>query len=132
MKVFIADDSEIMREHLKEMLSCYSEIEIIGTADNTGRAVESIGQLRPDLVILDIRMPDGNGIDVLRSVKKRGSLPVIIMFTNYPFPQYRKKCLDTGAEYFFDKSSESDQMIKTIEKLLVDFPPSGSRQLRKV
>lgn len=131
MKIFIADDSEIMREHLKEMLSCYPEVEIIGMADSASQAVESILSLKPDVVILDIRLPDGNGIDVLRAVKKDNQAPVVIMFTNYPFPQYRSKCQEAGAEHFFDKSSESDKMIRTLEKLLVDFSPSSSRRLKK-
>ena len=121
MRVFIADDSDIMREHLTEVLSNYSRIEIVGLAGNGGEAIESVKALTPDVVILDIRMPDGSGIDVLEQVKRFESPPVVIMFTNYPFPQYRKKCRDAGAEFFFDKSNESHKVIETLEFLAERF-----------
>jgi len=60
-------------------------------------------------------MSNGNGIEVLEQVKKSVAAPVVIMFTNYPFPQYRKKCSEAGAEFFFDKSSESHKVIETLE-----------------
>jgi len=129
MKVIIADDSKIMREHLTGMLSNYKEIEIIGEAQDSIQAISTIRRLKPDVVILDIRLPGhGNGIDVLQSVKQEKPSPIVIMFTNYPFPQYRKKCMEAGAEYFFDKSSESHEMIRTLEELLKEFQVSGSRQ----
>ena len=68
------------------------------------RALESVRELVPDVVILDIRMPGDSGIEVLEKMKKNVDPPVVIMFTNYPFPQYREKCRQAGAEFFFDKS----------------------------
>ena len=121
MKVLIADDSAIMREHLADALSGYSRIEIVGEAVNGQQALESVRRLAPDVVILDIRMPDGNGIEVLEQLKKSEGPPVVIMFTNYPFPQYRNKCREVGAEYFFEKSSESHKVIETLEVLADKF-----------
>ena len=125
MRVLIADDSEIMREHLTEALSGYSQIEIVGEAGDSDQAIESVRALAPDVVILDIRMPNGSGIDVLEQVKKNLTPPVVIMFTNYPFPQYRKKCREAGAEFFFDKSSESHKVIETLESLAGRFEALG-------
>lgn len=125
MRVLIADDSEIMREHLTDALSIYSQIEIVGEAGDSDQAIESVRTLAPDVVILDIRMPNGSGIDVLEQVKKNLAPPVVIMFTNYPFPQYRKKCREAGAEFFFDKSSESHKVIETLESLAGRFEALG-------
>ena len=117
MRVFIADDSQIMRERLKEMLSETPGVEIIGEAGQGGEAIRDIIESKPDVVILDIRMPGGNGIDVLQAIKKGDPAPTVIMLTNYPYPQYRKKCMGLGADYFFDKYSEFERLMEMIEQL---------------
>jgi len=117
VKVFIADDSLIVREHLVTMFSELAGIEIVGQAEHVTEAISAIRSLRPDVVILDIRMPGGSGLDVLRNIKQDGVGPIVIILTNYPFPGYRQKCLDTGADFFLDKSSEFDQIPKLLERL---------------
>lgn len=117
MKVFIADDSPILCERLKTMLSDFPEIEVVGQAEDTSGAIKSIKKLKPDLVILDIRMPGGSGIEVLQSIKKERPDIKVIVFTNYPYPQYRKKCMDLGADFFFAKATESDEISRAIEQM---------------
>jgi len=118
MKVFIADDSPILCERLKTMLSDFPEVEISGQAKDTPEAIKFIKELKPDVVILDIRMPGGSGIEVLQSIKKDRPDIKVIVFTNYPYPQYRKKCMDLGADFFFAKATESEEVPKVIEQLL--------------
>jgi DNA-binding NarL/FixJ family response regulator len=118
MKVFIVDDSALVRERLIGMLSEISEIEIAGQAQNVQEAVESIRKCKPDAAIIDIRMPGGNGIDVLKHLKKIKPAPLKIILTNYPFPQYRKRCMEAGADYFFDKSSEFGKVVEVLKKLI--------------
>ena len=118
MKVFIVDDSKIVRDRLVILLSDLKKIEVIGQAKSTRQAIVAIRKLKPDVVILDIRMRDGNGIEVLANIKKDKSSPVIIMLTNYPYPQYRKKCLDAGADFFFDKSTEFERVIEVCQDLI--------------
>lgn len=89
-------------------------IEVIGEADNVQQAIEHIRQQGPDVVILDIRMPGGNGIDVLREIEKNDQAPVVIMLTNYPYPQYKRKCMDAGADFFFDKSREFEKVVEVL------------------
>jgi len=117
IKVFIVDDSLIVRERLSTMLDELTGIETVGQAENVAEAVSAIPKLQPDVVILDIRMPDGSGIDVLRTIKQGESSPVIIVLTNYPFPGYRQKCLQAGADFFLDKSTEFDQIPQLFERL---------------
>ena len=120
MKVFIADDSEVLRERLTNMLNDIEGIEIVGEAGNGAEAVGSILKLQPDVVILDIRMPEGNGINALQAIKKAQPDIVVIMFTNYPYPQYRRKCIVAGADYFFDKSTEFEKVTETLKQSLQD------------
>jgi DNA-binding response OmpR family regulator len=68
-------------------------------------------------VILDIRMPGGSGMDVLQAIKREKQAPMVIMLTNYPYPQYRKKCLGLGADYFFDKSTEFEKVTELFKQL---------------
>ncbi len=118
MKVFIVDDSALVRERIIAMISEHPGIEITGQAENAQEAINSIRKLKPDVAILDIRMPGGNGIEVLRNIKKNSSGPTIIILTNYPYPQYRKKCIEAGADYFFDKSTEFNKIIEVLKKLI--------------
>ncbi len=118
MKVFIVDDSTLVRERIITMISEHPGIEIIGQAKHAQEGINSIIKLKPDVVILDIRMPGGNGIEVLKNIKKNNSAPTIIILTNYPYPQYRKKCIEAGADYFFDKSTEFNKIIEVIKKLI--------------
>jgi DNA-binding NarL/FixJ family response regulator len=111
INVFIADDSLIVREHLVTMLDELAGIEIVGQAENVTEAISAIRRLQPDVVILDIRMPGGSGIDVLQDIKQDKTAPIVIILTNYPYAGYRKKCLQAGADFFLDKSSEFDQIL---------------------
>jgi DNA-binding NarL/FixJ family response regulator len=118
VKVFIADDSALLRERLIDMLSELEGIEIVGQARDSLSAVRSIHKLKPDVVILDIWMPGGSGFNVLQNIKKNKVASVVIMFTNYPYPQYRKKCMDAGADFFFDKSSEFGKITEVLKQLI--------------
>ena len=114
--VFIADDSLIVREHLVTMLEELAGIEIVGQAENVAEAISAIRILKPDAVILDIRMPGGSGIDVLQNIKQDDSAVLVIVLTNYPYPVYRQKCLQAGADFFLDKSTEFDQIPELFER----------------
>ena len=116
IKVFIADDSRIVQEHLVTILDELAEVEIVGQAKTVAEAISAIVKLQPDVVILDIRMPDGSGIDVLQTIKQGEPAPAVIVLTNYPYPAYRQKCLQAGADFFLDKSTEFDQIPELIER----------------
>ncbi len=117
MKVLIVDDSAIVRERLKAMLCEITELENISQARDSLEAISSFQKLNPEVVILDIRMPGGSGIDVLKEMKKATKPPLIIVLTNYPYPQYFRKCIDVGADFFFDKSAEFDKVTEVLKQL---------------
>lgn len=117
IKVFIVDDSKLVSDRLIVMISELPGIEIVGQAKNAQEAIDSIQKLKPEVVILDIRMPGGNGFDVLEKIKKDKSDTLVIMLTNYPYPQYRKRCMELGADFFFDKSTEFHKVIDVLKKI---------------
>ena len=112
MKLLIVDDSEVVRTKLIAMLSEIDDIEIAGQAKDGREAIRAIKQLRPDAVILDIRMPGASGIDILESVKGDLADCRVVILTNYSYQQYRKRCMSAGADYFFDKSTEFEKVIE--------------------
>jgi len=118
MRVFIVDDSAIVRSALLTLLSSLDDVELVGEASSGQAALESIRRLKPDVVILDIHMADGpNGIRILEQIKKDDDPPVIVMLTNYSFEQYRRKCLEAGADFFFDKSTEFEKVPEVLKAL---------------
>jgi len=119
MRVFIVDDSDLIRRRLGAMLSEMKGIELVGEARDSLEATKLALNLKPDAVILDIRMPAGSGINVLENIKRATPAPQVIMLTNYPYPQYRKKAEDTGAEFFFDKATEFDKVAEAVEELRI-------------
>jgi DNA-binding NarL/FixJ family response regulator len=117
IKVLIADDSLIVREHLVTMIEELAGIEIVGQAENVAEAISAVRILKPDAVILDILMPGGSGFKVLQNIKQAGAGPMVIILTNYPYPVFRQKCLQAGADFFLDKSTEFDQIPELFERL---------------
>jgi len=117
-RVFIADDSAYIRERLPEMLIEIPEVEIAGLAEKGDAVANTVRLLNPDLVILDIRMPGKNGIEVLKELKSEKPDINVIILTSYPYPQYRKKCMETGASFFFEKSGEFEKLIDAIKELM--------------
>ena len=120
IKVFIADDSLIVREHLVTMFDELAGIEVVGQAGNVTEAISAIRLLQPHAVILDILMPGGSGIKVLENIKQAGAGPMVIVLTNYPYPVFRQKCLQAGADFFLDKSTEFGQIPELFERFNVD------------
>lgn len=117
MKVLIADDSGLLRQRLIAVLSEIEYVEIAGEASDGLGAINLVQKLNPDVVILDIRMPGMNGIEVLQKIKRDNPSTVVIVFTSYPYPQYREKCMVLGADFFLDKSLGLDNVLAAIEKM---------------
>ena len=110
------DDSEIIRERLKTMLSEVPKVETIDQAENPHEAIESVNKLHPDIVVMEVQMPGGSGIDLIRRIKTVKKAPKVIVLTNESYPQYRKRCFEAGADFFFDKSTEFGEVTKVLDR----------------
>lgn len=117
-KVFIADDSDVVRARLMMMLADIEGFEVVGQARDGDSALQKIHILKPDVVILDIQMPQVDGIQVLQQIKQRRPETIVIMLTNYPYLLMKIKCLSAGANYFFDKSSDLEYLVDTLQKMV--------------
>lgn len=120
LKILIADDSVIVRERLVNLLTDVRGVEVVGQAEDATEARSMVARLKPDVAIIDVRMPKGSGTDVLNDIKKLNPAPKVIMLTNYPHPENRKKCIDLGADYFFDKSTEFQSVVSVLRNIVGD------------
>lgn len=118
MKVFLVDDSVVIRQRLKRLLVDVQNVKVIGEAGDAREAMEMILKQKPDVVLLDIHLLNGNGIDMLQKLKNIKPAPAVIMLTNYPYPQYRQKSFEIGADFFFVKSTEFDKIIPALNQLI--------------
>ena len=118
MNVLVVDDSKIIRDRLVNLLSGIKGVETVAQAENAKIAMSTYRTIRPEVLILDIRMRGVNGIELLKQIKNEQHASKVIMLTNFPYPQYKKKCIEVGADYFLDKSSEFDQVGEIIRNLV--------------
>ncbi|MBU1065125.1 response regulator transcription factor [bacterium] len=118
LKIFLANDSEIVLKKVSELLNTIEGVKIVGQAKNSHDTLQNVKKTRPDVIILDIKMPGKDGIETLNTIKEEKLVPVVIMLTNYPYPEYFERCRELGADYFFDKSKEFNKLIETIQVLV--------------
>lgn len=125
MKVFIVEDSPAVLERLQDMVREVEEVELVGDAGTYEAAVRGIIATRPDVSILDIKLADGqgSGIDVLGRVRKDLPAMKAIVLSNYATPQHLKASADAGAEYFLDKSSDSERIPGILKQLKEELDP---------
>ncbi len=118
LRVFVVEDSELIRKRIIENIDTMGGFEVVGFAESAEDAVRSISELRPDIVITDIQLKEGSGIDVVRKVRARPYVPRprIFVLTNYAFPEYKRQCSVAGADEFFDKSSEYDRFLSLMHQ----------------
>jgi len=126
MKVLIADDSKLILKRLQEIVGNYTGAELVGSYTNGTDALKAMKNLKPDLAILDIKMPGYNGLEVLHEIRKENKQIKIIIFTLYTSGFYRQLSNKEGADYFFSKVDEYDKIHFVIEKML-----SNERKLEK-
>ena len=117
MKIVIVDDSIVIRQRLVRQLREMDGIEVVGEADDVPVARKLVEKLKPDVAVLDIRMPSGSGADLVQELKQLKPAPTVIMLTNYPYPENRKKCMDLGADFFFDKSTEFQEVVGVLRSM---------------
>lgn len=110
MKVFLVEDSPMLRTRLQTMLAAIPGARTVGQASGAQDAIQAILAQRPDTVVLDIHLDQGNGFDVLQALQKSAPDIAVYVLTNYPNEAYRRKAESLGARGFFDKSSDIEHL----------------------
>lgn len=117
LKVFIVDDSQLVHDMLKEHVKNSKCADVVCSAYDVPDALQSLEKVKADVMILDMRMPTGSGLDVLEHVKKQFPHIKVIVFTSFPsmYIEHRSKTL--GADYFFDKATDMERMMSLLSDL---------------
>jgi len=118
LRVFLVEDSELLRNRLIELLETPGEVEIVGFADTEEASVRLLALQSVDVAIVDLNLRSGSGFGVIKALRAqhRGPPPTIIVLTNYAFPDYEYACRSYGADFFFDKSRQ----FGAVKSLLTD------------
>jgi two-component system response regulator DevR len=117
MKVFLVEDSPLLRPRLEAMLASIAGARLLGQAASAPQAIEAILTASPDAVVLDLHLEEGNGFDVLKALQKSASQIAVYVLTNFPSEPYRRKAAALGARGFFDKSAEFDRLRDALAAL---------------
>jgi DNA-binding NarL/FixJ family response regulator len=120
MKVLIADDSRLMRERIRESISIFSNVEIVSETETGTETLEELFRLNPDLAIIDIRMPNKNGLEVLKEYRSKNKTTKILILTNYSYDQYKNRAFENGADFFFSKSEDFDMIAEVVAKMITN------------
>ena len=114
--VLIVDDSKQIRERLAALLSESNQIRVVGQAGDSHEALGILEHVKPDTVILDIRLPGRSGIELLKEIKARHPEVTVIMLTNFDYPIYRQQCKQLGADDFLNKTLEFEKIIDAVNQ----------------
>jgi DNA-binding NarL/FixJ family response regulator len=129
IRVVVVDDEALVRSGFRLILSAADDIEVVATTVGA-EAVDTVRQERPDVVLLDIRMPDIDGLTVLRQLRALPEPPVVAMLTTFDADEYILTALRSGAAGFLLKDTEPDQLAQLVRTLVaggVVMSPKASR-----
>jgi len=116
IKVMIVDDHDMVRKGLKAYLSTEEDIELVGEASNGDAAVKSFEALQPEIILMDLIMEDGNGIDATKQILAKDPSKKIIILTSFYDDEQVFPAIEAGAMSYLLKTSSSDEIIQAIHK----------------
>jgi DNA-binding NarL/FixJ family response regulator len=113
VRVFLVDDSALIRGRVAAMLGA-GGMAIVGEAQTPQSSIDGILGVHPDVVVLDVQLEGGSGLEVLRAVRHAAPHIVFVVFSNNAGPAYRKRYLAAGANRFLDKTTEFEQLVPAV------------------
>ena len=114
LRILLAEDHETIRDGLKLLLNSQSDMEVIGEADNGRAAVQLAEQFLPDVVVMDISMPELNGLQATKKLKELCPQVKVLILTRHADPVYLQELLQAGASGYVLKQSKSEELIRAI------------------
>lgn len=125
-KLLVVDDSELIRLRLVDMLRGLPGIGAVDAVSNLSQTLDQVFACPPDLIVLDLHLPDGNARQILTTLKRIAPAMRIVVLTNDASDLNRRRCLEEGADAFFDKSTEFELLLAQLRQLSDPATPPGS------
>jgi len=117
-RILIADDHDLIRDGFQRMLRHEPDLEVVGEAANGRDAIEFCRRLKPDLVLMDVRMPEMDGLEATRAIKAEHPSISVLMVTTYENPNYLLEAIGAGAAGYILKDTPKREMIEAVRKVL--------------
>jgi two-component system nitrate/nitrite response regulator NarL len=118
IKVLLADDHFLVREGLRSSLSEYPDIQVVGEARNGREAIDKARTLQPEVVLMDINMPEMNGLEATAALRKSGSRARVLALTVHNNKQYVLQIIRSGAQGYVLKDTSPDELVRGIKAVL--------------
>ena len=119
IRILLVDDNPVFLNSVACFLSKDPAVQVVGRASSGSSALEQVSSLQPDLVLIDLSMPEMSGLEATRLIKTRmDAPPKVVILTLYDHPQYRKASQSVGADGFVSKAELGTQLIPQIRELL--------------
>jgi len=130
MRAYIVEDSKVVRGRLVALLEEIDGLEIVGQSGSIKAATESVFLLQPDVMLVDIRLQDGSGLDLLAKIQACGLKIIPIVMTLDPYPEHRKLAMERGAVHFFDKAKELWKIPEVLMQMIANQRADRERRKR--
>ena len=116
-RVFLVDDHEVVRRGLKELLDAEDDIDVVGDAATAGMALSGIANTDPDVALLDVRLPDGNGVEVCREVRARDPRIACLMLTSFSDDEALFDAIMAGAAGYLLKDIKGTDLLDAVRRV---------------
>ena len=117
LSALIVEDSAIIAERLREMLVSVDGVELIDVVDTERAALRALWDAPIDVVLLDLRLREGDGFGVLRAIAAHSKRPIVVVLSNYSLAEYRRTAQALGAQYFLDKAHEMEGLPAILNEI---------------
>src|SRR5215211_8141048 len=117
IRIMLADDHTLFRQGIRTLITAENDMEVIGEASNGGEAVDKAGELRPDVVLMDIGMPGLSSFEATRQIKKQHPDTKVLFLTMYDDEDYLVEGMEVGASGYVLKDSPAPQLVAAIRDI---------------
>jgi len=117
-KIYILDDHPIVIEGLKNIIDKQDDLQVVGSAEDAAAAVQQIGKLKPDIIILDITLKDRSGVDLIKKIRSTSSTSQILVYSMHDENVYAERCLRAGAMGYLMKGESAARLLHGIRQII--------------